>query len=89
MYQITKKIDSLGRISIPVEVRRALYWTDGDEIQITVEPGQILKLQKVGGTLPAKIKGLKDAVAEYCEINSIDTNEIFDAFNVIEKKLTL
>ena len=32
--KITKKIDSVGRIAIPRDIRRSLRWMDGDEIEI-------------------------------------------------------
>ena len=34
--KIIKKIDDLGRIAIPKEIRRALRWMGGDEIEISL-----------------------------------------------------
>ena len=41
-----KKIDDLGRIQIPKEVRKNLFWNSGDEITITVEKNQIILERK-------------------------------------------
>jgi AbrB family transcriptional regulator, transcriptional pleiotropic regulator of transition state genes len=32
---LTRRVDDLGRIVVPVEVRRSLNWEPGDEIQIS------------------------------------------------------
>lgn len=87
MYTVVKKIDDLGRIAIPKDVRRALYWAAGDEIEISVEPGQIIKMRKVNSDLSSQIEELKEAVSNYCSINSIDTTEIQNAFDLINEKL--
>lgn len=34
MMVIIKKIDDLGRISIPKDIRRSLRWMGGDEIEV-------------------------------------------------------
>ena len=44
---ITKKIDELGRLGIPKEVRRAIGVKEGDELRFEIE-GNKLILSKVG-----------------------------------------
>lgn len=46
MITITKKIDDLGRIAIPRDLRRSLHWMGGDEIQIMQNDNSII-LKKV------------------------------------------
>ena len=44
--KITKKIDSVGRIAIPRDIRRSLRWMDGDEIEIISNDDNTLLLKK-------------------------------------------
>lgn len=46
MSQFSRKIDDVGRIALPRDVRRGLRWMGGDEIQITVNPDNTLTLSK-------------------------------------------
>ena len=43
--KIVRKIDSLGRIVLPMEMVKALYWSDGTKIAIT-QQDNTLTLQK-------------------------------------------
>ena len=43
---IIKKIDDIGRIAIPKDVRRALRWMGGDEIEIIPKDNGTIILQK-------------------------------------------
>jgi len=43
---IIKKIDDIGRIAIPRDVRRALRWMGGDEIEIIPKDNGELVLRK-------------------------------------------
>ena len=42
----TRKMDDLGRISIPKEVRKALGWNSQDEIEMTFTPDNKIILSK-------------------------------------------
>ena len=44
--KIIKKIDDLGRIAIPKEVRRALRWMGGDEIEIILNDDRSVSLRR-------------------------------------------
>lgn len=43
---VVKKIDDLGRIAIPKDVRRSLRWMGGDEIEIITNTNNTLLLRK-------------------------------------------
>jgi len=45
---VSRKIDELGRVVIPKEIRRDLELDDGDSVDFTVEPGGRIVIQKVG-----------------------------------------
>lgn len=38
---IVRRIDELGRVTLPIEIRRALYLTSEDFVQVRVEDGKI------------------------------------------------
>lgn len=44
--KIIKKIDDLGRIAIPKEIRRALRWMGGDEIEISLNDDRSISLRR-------------------------------------------
>lgn len=39
---VTRKVDQLGRVVLPVEVRRSLGLREGDHVEVAVEGGRIL-----------------------------------------------
>ena len=39
---ITKKIDSVGRIVIPMELRNSLGWKSNDEIELCEQDGKLI-----------------------------------------------
>ena len=43
---IVRKIDDVGRLAIPKEVRRQLRWMGGDEIELVVNNDQSITLRK-------------------------------------------
>jgi AbrB family looped-hinge helix DNA binding protein len=43
---IIKKIDDIGRISIPKDVSRELRWMGGDEIEVIVQKDNTILLRK-------------------------------------------
>lgn len=44
--KIIKKIDDLGRIAIPKEIRRSLRWMGGDEIEISLNDDHSINLRR-------------------------------------------
>jgi AbrB family looped-hinge helix DNA binding protein len=50
---IIKKIDDIGRIAIPRDVRRALRWMGGDEIEIIPKDnGELILRKRQVDTIP-------------------------------------
>ena len=50
---IIKKIDDIGRIAIPRDVRRALRWMGGDEIEIIPKDnGELILRKRQNDTIP-------------------------------------
>lgn len=60
---IVRKLDELGRITLPIELRRTLGVSERDPLEIFVDEGKII-LQKYE---PADIfSGDKDDLIDYC-----------------------
>lgn len=60
---IVRKLDELGRITLPIELRRTLGVSERDPLEIFVEEGKII-LQKYE---PSDIfNGDKDDLIDYC-----------------------
>lgn len=60
---IVRKLDELGRITLPIELRRTLGVSERDPLEIFVDEGRII-LQKYE---PADIfNGTKDNLYDYC-----------------------
>jgi transcriptional pleiotropic regulator of transition state genes len=63
---IVRKLDELGRITLPIELRRTLGVNERDPLEIFVDEGKII-LQKYE---PADIfSGNKDDLVDYCGKN--------------------
>ncbi len=63
---VIKKIDDIGRITIPQDLRRSLRWMGGDEIEITVNPDESLLLRKRQDTNDARV--LKEISSKHPEL---------------------
>lgn len=79
---VIKKIDDIGRITIPQDVRRQLRWMGGDEIQITVQKdGSILLSKNADDTverlreLQEKWKHSPDVAKQFLELISLVENQ--------------
>ena len=60
---IVRKLDELGRITLPIELRRTLGVSERDPLEIFVDEGKII-LQKYE---PADVfSGNKDELFDYC-----------------------
>lgn len=58
--KIIKKIDDLGRIAIPKEIRRALRWMGGDEIEISLNDDRSISLRRHEDDTINILQGLRD-----------------------------
>lgn len=68
--KIIKKIDDLGRIAIPKEVRRALRWMGGDEIEISLNDDRSISLRRHEDDTINILQGLRDNWQDDSEIES-------------------
>ena len=39
---ILRRMDELGRVTLPIELRRALDWNEGDRIEISAEGDRVI-----------------------------------------------
>lgn len=86
-----KKIDDIGRIAIPKDVRRSLRWMGGDEIEIISNPDGSLTLKKYQPTFSGKMRDLKDSFYEWAAANSVDLEDeneqkFIDLIEAIQEK---
>lgn len=80
--KIIKKMDDLGRICIPKELRRSLRWMGGDEIEIIPADDSSINLRKHEKiTLPI----LQSLRAEWKDDPEID-NYFIDLIEAIKAK---
>lgn len=68
--KIIKKIDDLGRIAIPKEIRRALRWMGGDEIEISLNDDRSISLRRHEDDTINILQGLRDNWQDDSEIES-------------------
>jgi AbrB family looped-hinge helix DNA binding protein len=79
---IIKKIDDIGRIAIPRDVRRALRWMGGDEIEIIPKDnGELVLRKRQVDTIPV----LNELRQDWQD--DLDVNEQFEELiKLIESK---
>jgi AbrB family looped-hinge helix DNA binding protein len=68
--KIIKKIDDLGRIAIPKEIRRALRWMGGDEIEISLNDDRSISLRRHEDDTINILQSLRDNWQDDSEIES-------------------
>lgn len=80
--KIIKKMDDLGRICIPKEMRRSLRWMGGDEIEITPTSDGGINLRKHEKNTLSALQALR---AEWQDDTEID-NYFIDLIEAIKEK---
>lgn len=80
--KIIKKMDDLGRICIPKEMRRSLRWMGGDEIEITPSADGGINLRKHEKNTISALQTLR---AEWQDDSEID-NYFIDLIEAIKEK---
>ena len=80
--KIIKKMDDLGRICIPKEMRRSLRWMGGDEIEITPTANGSINLRKHEKKTLSALQALR---AEWQDDTEID-NYFIDLIEAIKEK---
>jgi len=79
---IIKKIDDIGRISIPKDVRRELRWMGGDEIEVIVQKDNTILLRKHENDTAQVLESLS---AEWKDDVTI-SQQFFDLIEQIKEK---
>lgn len=59
---IVRRIDDLGRVVIPKEIRRTLRIREGDPLEISVDDKGYIYLHKYGADLNSEIECLKEKI---------------------------
>ena len=79
---VVKKLDDIGRITIPRDVRRSLRWMDGDEIEIITYPDGTLLLRKRENDTAARLRELQQEWANDADV----AQQFLDLIALIESK---
>ena len=99
---ITRRIDELGRLVIPKEIRRNLKIKDNDQLEISVIDNKIILnkydsltkdevISNILNCLKKKIgKNIfftsRDKIIDYCLVNKMDLSLNEDIMNIIENR---
>lgn len=79
---VVKKIDDIGRITIPRDLRRGLRWMDGDEIEIIDNNDGTLLLRKRSDNTATALRELQK---EWIDDSSI-SQRFTELIELIESK---
>lgn len=80
MEGIVKKIDDLGRIAIPKEIRRAFRWMGGDELEI-IQKDDYLIIKKHQPEFSKRLQEQKEGFAVWLTENDIQMqNDLMEKF---------
>ena len=79
---VVKKIDDIGRISIPKDLRRSLRWMGGDEIEIIPKDDGTVLLRKSENDTT---KRLKELSAEWSDDSEVE-KQFLELIALIESK---
>lgn len=83
MITITKKIDDLGRIAIPRDLRRSLRWMGGDEIQITQNDNCIILKKADNSNYLDQLETLKEQMFD----NNLMTEQLEHLFAELSEQM--
>lgn len=70
---IVRRIDDLGRIAIPREIRRVMNIHEGDPIEISTDSKDTICLRKYEINLCGAVDSLKDQIEACCDYLTYDT----------------
>ena len=79
---VIKKIDDIGRIAIPKDIRRSLRWMGGDEIEITLNENGSLTLHKHARDTAKRLKELSMEWTDDADVES----RFLELIELIESK---
>lgn len=91
-----KKIDDVGRVAIPKDLRRALRWMGGDDIEIIEQGNDTLLLRKHTPDFEKKLRECQESFTEWAQDNGIQEqkqieqmfDELFAAMANVRARLT-
>ena len=75
-----KKIDDLGRIAIPKEIRRSLRLMGGDQVKIRTTKNQQIVITKYLPNFSAELTELKNEVLDWIKENGYEPDEKFEDY---------
>lgn len=87
-YGIVRRIDDLGRIVIPREIRRDMGITEGDPLEIVkTDEGILVRPYPKANGIRAYIRNLKDAIRETDWLDSDDMEQLVGMVKEMEEML--
>ena len=83
---IVRRIDDLGRVVIPKEIRRMMRLQEGDPLELFIEgDGVVLKKYKIGENIGDSIRGIISDMQDNLYENDIDRNDKEKLFVLLEE----
>lgn len=79
---VVKKIDDIGRITIPKDFRRSLRWMEGDEIEIVLNADGSILLRKHEDNAVNQLETLRAQWSEDSEIEQ----KFLELINLVKEK---
>lgn len=82
---LVRRIDDLGRVVIPKEIRRSLQIKDGDALEIFTDDGQVIfQKYRDGNDIPDILADLVVAIEEVTDNIPYDNPNRKQAFELLE-----
>lgn len=66
---IVRRVDDLGRVAIPKEIRRTLCIREGEPLEILIEGKDTVCLRKYETNLSNEVDRLEDQIETYCNLS--------------------
>lgn len=79
---VVKKMDDIGRIAIPKDLRRSLRWMGGDEIEIVANDDNSITLKKKENDVSKRLRDLCAECADDAEVEQ----RFLELIELIESK---
>lgn len=88
-YGIVRRIDDLGRIVIPREIRRDMGITEGDPLEIVkTDEGILVRPYPIANGMRAYARNLKDAIRETDWLKDEDREQLIGKVRELESMMT-
>ena len=85
---VIKKIDDLGRIAIPKEIRRAMHLNGGDQVKIRTTKSAQLVITKYVPNFSGQLEDLRTEVQNWLSENNYEADEkLFEVFQETVNRL--